>query len=151
LSLSSQKYGFGIRDPGSGKNLFGIPDPGVKKAPDLGSGSATLKKSFTNCPVCFICYEKLCLLVKTLRKIQRLLIFAKVKFSRIIFYCWSRESRLQQQTTSCFVDIPVSMVHLFGFRFLNKPVFTMQECRQIALRQPWPGIKKIKQKENRSS
>ncbi len=30
LSLSSQKYG------------FGIPDPGVKKAPDPGSGSATL-------------------------------------------------------------------------------------------------------------
>jgi hypothetical protein len=34
-----------IRDPGSGKNLFRIPDPGVKKAPDPGSGSATLKKS----------------------------------------------------------------------------------------------------------
>jgi hypothetical protein len=32
----------GIRDPGSGKNLFRIPDPGVKKAPDPGSGSATL-------------------------------------------------------------------------------------------------------------
>ncbi len=42
LSLSSQKYGFGIRDPGSGKNLFRIPDPGVKKAPDPGSGYATL-------------------------------------------------------------------------------------------------------------
>ncbi len=45
----SQKYGFGIWDlgsgiwgPGSGKNLFRIPDPGVKKAPDPGSGSATL-------------------------------------------------------------------------------------------------------------
>jgi hypothetical protein len=34
----------GIRDPGSGKNLFWIPDPGVKKAPDPGSGSATLLK-----------------------------------------------------------------------------------------------------------
>jgi hypothetical protein len=49
FSLSSQKYGFGIRDPisgirdtGSGKNLLRIPDPGVKKAPDTGSGSATL-------------------------------------------------------------------------------------------------------------
>jgi hypothetical protein len=42
LSLSSQKCGFGIRDPGSGKNLLRIPDPGVKKAPDPGSGSATL-------------------------------------------------------------------------------------------------------------
>jgi len=38
--------GSGIRirdpDPGSGKNLFRIPDPGVQKAPDSGSGSATL-------------------------------------------------------------------------------------------------------------
>jgi hypothetical protein len=29
-----------IRDPRTGKNLFRIPDPGVKKAPD--PGSATL-------------------------------------------------------------------------------------------------------------
>ncbi len=29
--------GSGIRDPGSGKNLFRIPDPGAKKAPDHGS------------------------------------------------------------------------------------------------------------------
>ncbi len=28
VSLTSQKYGFGIRDPGSGKNLFRLPDPG---------------------------------------------------------------------------------------------------------------------------
>jgi hypothetical protein len=34
-----------IWDPGSGKNLFRIPDPGVKKAPDPGSGSATLQKN----------------------------------------------------------------------------------------------------------
>jgi hypothetical protein len=36
--------GSGIRDPGSGKNLFRIPDPGVKKhpIPDPRSGSATL-------------------------------------------------------------------------------------------------------------
>ncbi len=33
--------GSGIRDPES-RNLFRIPDPGVKKAPDPGSGSATL-------------------------------------------------------------------------------------------------------------
>ncbi len=31
-----------VWDPRSGKNLFRIPDPGVKKAPDPGSGSATL-------------------------------------------------------------------------------------------------------------
>ncbi len=30
-----------VWDPGSGKNLFRIPDPGVKKTPDPGSGSAT--------------------------------------------------------------------------------------------------------------
>jgi hypothetical protein len=29
--------GSGIRDPGSRKYLFQIPDPGVKKAPDPGS------------------------------------------------------------------------------------------------------------------
>jgi hypothetical protein len=33
-------------DPGSGKNPFRIPDPGVKKAPDPGSGSATLIYAF---------------------------------------------------------------------------------------------------------
>jgi hypothetical protein len=44
--------GSGIRDPGSGKNLFRIPDPGVKKAPDPisqmpdpGSVSATVVSS----------------------------------------------------------------------------------------------------------
>jgi hypothetical protein len=30
LSLSFQKYGFGIRNPGYGKNLFRIPDPGSR-------------------------------------------------------------------------------------------------------------------------
>jgi hypothetical protein len=42
--------GSGIRDPGSGKNLFRIPDPGLKKhpIPDPGSGSATLITY--NCP-----------------------------------------------------------------------------------------------------
>ncbi len=30
----SMGLGSRIRDPGSGKNLFWIPDPGVKKAPD---------------------------------------------------------------------------------------------------------------------
>jgi hypothetical protein len=40
----SKMMGLGsvIRDPGSGKKLFRIPDPGVKNAPDPGSGSATL-------------------------------------------------------------------------------------------------------------
>ncbi len=38
-----------VWDPGSGKNLFRIPDPGVKKAPDPGSGSATLTgKAFSS-------------------------------------------------------------------------------------------------------
>jgi hypothetical protein len=43
LSLSSQKYRFGIRDPRSGIRKKPIPDPGVKKAPD--PGSATLDKT----------------------------------------------------------------------------------------------------------
>jgi hypothetical protein len=36
-----------VWDPRSGirKNLFRIPDPGVKKAPDPGSGPATLKQT----------------------------------------------------------------------------------------------------------
>jgi hypothetical protein len=37
LSKSSKKYGLGIRDKP-------IPDPGVKKAPDTASGSATLEE-----------------------------------------------------------------------------------------------------------
>jgi hypothetical protein len=42
MTITSQKYRFGIWDPGSGKNLFRIPDPGVKKGTYTGSGSATL-------------------------------------------------------------------------------------------------------------
>jgi hypothetical protein len=49
FSICSQIYGFGIRDPRSGirdpEKTYSeswIPDPGVKKAPDPGSGSATL-------------------------------------------------------------------------------------------------------------
>jgi hypothetical protein len=37
-----------VWDPGSGKNPFRIPDPGVKKAPDPGSGSATLHYIISN-------------------------------------------------------------------------------------------------------
>jgi hypothetical protein len=50
LSPSSQKYEFGIRVPGSGKNLFRIPDPGVQKAPDPGSGSTTLRNGKNSDP-----------------------------------------------------------------------------------------------------
>jgi hypothetical protein len=35
ISICPQIYGLGIRDPE--KNLFRIPDPGVKRAPDPGS------------------------------------------------------------------------------------------------------------------
>jgi hypothetical protein len=46
LSLSFQKCRFGIRDthPGSGKKTIADPGSWVKKAPDSGSGSATLHK-----------------------------------------------------------------------------------------------------------
>jgi hypothetical protein len=43
--------GSGIRDPGSGKNPSRIPDPGVKKAPDPGSGSATLAEALLKYPI----------------------------------------------------------------------------------------------------
>ncbi len=39
-ALKNMVLGSGIRDPGSEKNLFRIPDPGVKKEPYPGSGSA---------------------------------------------------------------------------------------------------------------
>ncbi len=44
--------GSGIRDPGFGKNLFRIRDPGVKKAPipDPGSGSATRRRGYLLLP-----------------------------------------------------------------------------------------------------
>ena len=35
-----------VWNPGSGKNLFRIQDPRIKKAPDPGSGSATLFERF---------------------------------------------------------------------------------------------------------
>jgi hypothetical protein len=65
LLLSSQKYGFGIRDPGSEirdpeKNYSGfqIPDPGVKKAPDPGSGSATLNRPHPDAIFFYVNIEK---------------------------------------------------------------------------------------------
>jgi hypothetical protein len=52
LSLSSQKYGFGIRDLRSGirkKTYFGsrIPENGVKKAPDPGSWIRILNTGYS--------------------------------------------------------------------------------------------------------
>jgi hypothetical protein len=38
-----------VWNPGSGKNIFRILDPGVKKAPDPGSGSATLVRIDKDC------------------------------------------------------------------------------------------------------
>jgi hypothetical protein len=48
IAISSQKYGFRIRDPRSGIRKKPIPDPGlgVKKAPD--PGSATLLPGMVN-------------------------------------------------------------------------------------------------------
>ncbi len=44
--------GSGIRDPGSGINLFRIPDPGVKKAPDprsrIRNTAGRIKKNLFN-------------------------------------------------------------------------------------------------------
>jgi hypothetical protein len=44
ILLSYQKYGFGIRDPGSGKNLFRALDPESKRHWIPDPGSATLLK-----------------------------------------------------------------------------------------------------------
>ncbi len=41
-TLSSRKYGFGIREPRSGIRKKPIPDPGVKKAPDPGPATLPL-------------------------------------------------------------------------------------------------------------
>jgi hypothetical protein len=67
LSLSSQQFGFVIRDLGSGKNLFRIPDPGVKEAPDPGSGSATLPRTCVN-SFCFLGKEIVDIVLDRIRK-----------------------------------------------------------------------------------
>ncbi len=63
FSLSYQKYGVGIRDPGSGIQKKPIPESGsrVQKSPDPGSESATLINcklyssnfALKNCPILF--------------------------------------------------------------------------------------------------
>jgi hypothetical protein len=45
-----------IRDPGSGKNLFRISDPGVKKAPDPGSRIPDPDPQHWYIP--YLCYSK---------------------------------------------------------------------------------------------
>jgi hypothetical protein len=44
-ALKNMVLGSGIRDPGSGKNLFRIQGSKRHRIPDPGSGSATLSKS----------------------------------------------------------------------------------------------------------
>jgi hypothetical protein len=50
IVIKLSKYGFGIRDPGSEirdpEKPIPDPGPGVNKAPDPGSGSATLLETF---------------------------------------------------------------------------------------------------------
>jgi hypothetical protein len=55
MSLSSEKYAFGIRDPstrirkpnpGSGKTCSKSQIQGIKKAPDPGPGSATVSGTY---------------------------------------------------------------------------------------------------------
>ncbi len=56
LSLNSPKVW--VWDPGSGKNLFRIPDPGVKKAPDPGS-RIRIRNTGYNCV--HVCLTLLCI------------------------------------------------------------------------------------------
>jgi hypothetical protein len=44
--LSNTVYGFGILDPGSGKTIIRIPDPGSRVLKVNGSGSTTLILSY---------------------------------------------------------------------------------------------------------
>jgi hypothetical protein len=84
--------GSGIR-----KNLFRIPDPGVKKAPDPGSGSATLIntsdyyliriRSFGSAPVLKISLKKGKIRIRSLtvecrksqKNVRKYLSFSKIK------------------------------------------------------------------------
>jgi len=54
VSLCSQTYWFGIRDTEKTYSESWIPDPGVKKAPDPGSGSATLLITFCNISISYL-------------------------------------------------------------------------------------------------
>jgi hypothetical protein len=51
VAKSSEKYGFGIRDPrfGSGNNLYWIPDKGVKKPADPGFATLKRKRQLSLC------------------------------------------------------------------------------------------------------
>jgi hypothetical protein len=53
--------GSGIRDPGSGKILFRIPDPGIKNAPD--PGSATLDSRVHKTTYAPMIYTAQCVMV----------------------------------------------------------------------------------------
>ncbi len=55
IKLSGLGSVYNIQDPVYGKNLFQIPDPGVKKAPDPGSGSATLLWALVVCGCVCVC------------------------------------------------------------------------------------------------
>ncbi len=77
MELFTQKIGIKLLkiwvwDPGSGKNLFRILDPGIKKAPDPGSGSATLP---IICGNGFISRLQFCIVI---RKEQAVLFFLSI-------------------------------------------------------------------------
>ncbi len=79
--------------PGSGKNLFRIPDPGVIKAPDPGSGSVTL-----------ICRHNLILFPVFLRTIINI---NSIHFTvqPNLFYCLARQVSLSSSwRTYCMMD-----------------------------------------------
>jgi hypothetical protein len=87
-ALKNMVLGSGIRDPGSGKNLFRIPDPGVKKAPDPGSGSSTLAKTHLKF---ILARSRSFLLVSTVLMKGLLLgwfIIGYPIFCFLVRYCW---------------------------------------------------------------
>ncbi len=107
-----------VWDPGSGINLFRIPDPGVKEAPipDPGSGSATLQK--TNLFEKFFC---LLLFEGTLHHFSKINVKKKSQNSRnqgffLLFLLDDRRgirirSRIRTQTSDLLIRIQEAQKH----------------------------------------
>ncbi len=111
LSISSQKYGFGIRDPGSGKNLFLIPDPGVKKDPRSRIRIRNIGMNITGLPVPWLFFP------------LHLRGFARFKVLNL--GCASFTSKyfsLRTKMTETFLILEAQKCKYF-FRFFSLPIF----------------------------
>ncbi len=102
-----EKYGFGIRDPGSGKNLFRIPDPGPKRhrIPDPDSQHYLNDADTDPCP-CFV----------TMRELEGNELCFQTRPA-----CWRRQSSCCATGSTCTTHpaparrAPRSAFHWIGF------------------------------------